>query len=333
MTVALIVLGGIFTAYIFLGRNLTRLAYTQEQEVKSRHVLRQFTSDVSAAVSFMSTTSSNLTFTVPAALTNYSCSTTSGNATVTCVGPTQASPNSISALQSNVSHWGTPMSAWGAGPSVWGTGTLTVTNCATTLGSPTVTCASAAGTAGMQVGVAVAGPGIPTNAVVNAIPSLTTFVLSANATATNTGATVTTVVKCIPDNAVVNSITVNSSGGNTTASFVMSANAIATTTGATLYTADAISYNYDTGNATLTRTDFDINSTSTQLSYIDPTATSPSNGFTYYNTSDAAVTSAASLKKVQLSFTSKSGMAAIGTQSVYVTISPHVAVRNKSVSR
>ncbi len=47
MSVSLIVLGGVLSAYLFLGRGLTRLINAQQQEVKSRHTLRVFTDDLS----------------------------------------------------------------------------------------------------------------------------------------------------------------------------------------------------------------------------------------------------------------------------------------------
>jgi hypothetical protein len=299
LSIALIVLGGVFSAYIFLGRNLTRLVYSQEQDVKSRRALRQFTNDVSSAISLTSTTSANLTFTVPTTLTN--CLTASGNATVTC-------DNTGGML---------------AGSPVWDAGPIALTHCSTTTGSAAVACDS---TAGMLTNAAVSGTGIATNTVVKSITNSTTFVMSANATATSSGATFNTAGRIVPSNTVVNSIT------NST-TFVMSANATSTATGATLYTTDTISYNYSTGNATLTRADVNKNITTTLLTGIDPSATNPSNGFVYYNTSDTAVTAATSVKKVQLAFTTIKGTAATGTQASYVTISPHVVVHNKAVSQ
>src|SRR5258708_7184805 len=73
---------GVITAYLFLGRNFTRLASTQQQDVKARRALFQFAQDVGKAISFTSTTTSNLTFTTPITLSG--CSTTAASATVTC---------------------------------------------------------------------------------------------------------------------------------------------------------------------------------------------------------------------------------------------------------
>jgi len=73
-TIAAIVLAAILSAYLFVGRNLSRLVNTQEQEVKSRRTLRLFTNDVSAAIRLNSATSNAFSLTKPLA---------SGNATVT----------------------------------------------------------------------------------------------------------------------------------------------------------------------------------------------------------------------------------------------------------
>ncbi len=69
-----IVLAGVLAAYLFVGRNLTRLVNLQQQEVQSRRALRTFTQDVSAAISLSTGTSSQLVL---------SKLTTTGTATVT----------------------------------------------------------------------------------------------------------------------------------------------------------------------------------------------------------------------------------------------------------
>jgi prepilin-type N-terminal cleavage/methylation domain-containing protein len=71
-----IVLVGVLAAYLFVGRNLTRLVNLQHQEVESRRTLRTFTQDLSAAININNTTlsSSTITLTKP---------TTSGTTTVT----------------------------------------------------------------------------------------------------------------------------------------------------------------------------------------------------------------------------------------------------------
>ena len=79
-----------------------------------------------------------------------------------------------------------------------------LTACATTSGSTTVTCAS---TVGMAVGMNVIGTGIPANSTVGSVVNTTTFTLSAAATATNTGITLQTTIVGIQT--VVNNINDN----------------------------------------------------------------------------------------------------------------------------
>jgi prepilin-type N-terminal cleavage/methylation domain-containing protein len=49
MSVALIVLGGVLAAYLFLGRGLTRLINAQQQQTTSRRALRMFVDDITTA--------------------------------------------------------------------------------------------------------------------------------------------------------------------------------------------------------------------------------------------------------------------------------------------
>src|SRR5687767_5062228 len=62
-----IVFAGIFAAYLFVGRNLTRLVNFQRQEVESRRALRQFTQDLSAAINLTTATSTQIALTKPTA--------------------------------------------------------------------------------------------------------------------------------------------------------------------------------------------------------------------------------------------------------------------------
>lgn len=64
-SLATIVIAGIMAAYLFLGRNLTRLVNTQQQEVKSRRVLKMFTQDLSSAISLTTSTDSMVVLTMP----------------------------------------------------------------------------------------------------------------------------------------------------------------------------------------------------------------------------------------------------------------------------
>jgi len=62
LTVGLFIGAGALSSYLFLGRNLTRLANIQQQQVTSRHVLRTFTQDVSAGVSITTASNTQLVF-------------------------------------------------------------------------------------------------------------------------------------------------------------------------------------------------------------------------------------------------------------------------------
>ncbi len=62
-----IVLAGVLAAYLFVGRNLTRLVNLQHQEVESRRTLRTFTQDVSAAIQLSTATATAITLSKPTA--------------------------------------------------------------------------------------------------------------------------------------------------------------------------------------------------------------------------------------------------------------------------
>ena len=140
--------------------------------------------------------------TTPISLTG--CATTSGSPTVTCASTASLWPGMIVA-GTNIATGTTVSSITNSttfvlSANATGTGTglalsadgVTLTNCATTSGSTTVTCAN---TSGLVVGMPIIGTGIPSApnpATVASISSTTTFLLSANATATNTGLTLTT---------------------------------------------------------------------------------------------------------------------------------------------
>lgn len=62
-----VVLAGVLSAYLFVGRNLTRLVNTQHQEVESRRALRNFTQDLSAAIQLSTATATAITLTKPTA--------------------------------------------------------------------------------------------------------------------------------------------------------------------------------------------------------------------------------------------------------------------------
>jgi hypothetical protein len=84
LSLATIVFAGILAAYLFLGRNLARMANMQEQMVKNRRALQLFTKDLSSAVALTNSSSTTLSLTVPTVRTLTNCAITSGGATVTC---------------------------------------------------------------------------------------------------------------------------------------------------------------------------------------------------------------------------------------------------------
>lgn len=62
-----IVFAGILSAFLFMGRNMTRLINLQTQEVASRRAVRLFTQDLSAAIQLTVCATTQLTMTKPAA--------------------------------------------------------------------------------------------------------------------------------------------------------------------------------------------------------------------------------------------------------------------------
>ncbi len=71
-----IVFAAILSAYLFIGRNLTRLASNQSLDVETRRTLRQMTTDVSEAITITSAGATSMTLTKLGA---------SGNVTVSYV--------------------------------------------------------------------------------------------------------------------------------------------------------------------------------------------------------------------------------------------------------
>lgn len=84
-SLSMIVFAAIFSAYLFLGRNLTRLVNVQRQENESRRTLRTFTQDVSAAIRLTTATSSQITLIRPTSggTTTVTYTYSSGNGTLT----------------------------------------------------------------------------------------------------------------------------------------------------------------------------------------------------------------------------------------------------------
>ena len=72
LSLAIIVIAGILAAYLFLGRNLTRLVNMQQQEAKSRRALQYFTRDMSSAIQLTTSTDSQIVLTMPTSGSNTS---------------------------------------------------------------------------------------------------------------------------------------------------------------------------------------------------------------------------------------------------------------------
>lgn len=64
MALAFIVMAGILAAYLFLGRNLTRMMNLQQQEVRNRRALQLFTADVSSAIQFTTASDTQIVLSV-----------------------------------------------------------------------------------------------------------------------------------------------------------------------------------------------------------------------------------------------------------------------------
>jgi hypothetical protein len=65
LSLGAIVSAGVLAAYLFVGRNLTRLVNFQSQEVESRRTLQHFTEDASSAITLTTATASSLALTKP----------------------------------------------------------------------------------------------------------------------------------------------------------------------------------------------------------------------------------------------------------------------------
>lgn len=65
VSISAFVFAGIISAFLFMGRNLTRLINLQSQEVSSRRTVYQFTQDLSAAIQLTTCTATQVTMTKP----------------------------------------------------------------------------------------------------------------------------------------------------------------------------------------------------------------------------------------------------------------------------
>lgn len=97
-----VVLAGVLAAYLFVGRNLTRLVNLQHQEVESRRTLRNFTQDLSAAIQLSTATGTVVALTKPASsgttAVTYSYTASSGNFVRTEGGVTQTMMSGVTSL-------------------------------------------------------------------------------------------------------------------------------------------------------------------------------------------------------------------------------------------
>lgn len=88
-TLSLIVIGAVFSAYIYMGRNLTRLVNMQEQDVRNRRTMETWGKDVGSATAIVTATDTQFAFRVQSAagtsdVVNYTY-TAGANATGTLV--------------------------------------------------------------------------------------------------------------------------------------------------------------------------------------------------------------------------------------------------------
>jgi hypothetical protein len=72
-----IVFAAIFAGYIFMARNLTRLAYFEQQQVQNRQVLSQLETDAGNATEISSAGSSSLVLTMSSGTVTYTYNSTS----------------------------------------------------------------------------------------------------------------------------------------------------------------------------------------------------------------------------------------------------------------
>jgi prepilin-type N-terminal cleavage/methylation domain-containing protein len=83
MTLSAMLMLAVLSAYVFLGRNLTRLALQQEQERQSRGTLARLTADLRLTQSVSSATNDALALTLPAGTVTYTYNSTTKTLTRT----------------------------------------------------------------------------------------------------------------------------------------------------------------------------------------------------------------------------------------------------------
>lgn len=97
-----IILLAVLTAYMFVGRNLSKLVNRHRQEAESRLTLRQFSDDLSAALKLTTATAAQVSLVKPTASGNttvsYAFSSADGTLTRTEGGATRAVLSGVTAL-------------------------------------------------------------------------------------------------------------------------------------------------------------------------------------------------------------------------------------------
>jgi hypothetical protein len=172
--------------------------------LQSDTVIASITNATTFQVSRLATHNATNTMSIfgPPGIALAGCATTSGSANVTCTStlglyagmtlsgagiPAGSTVSSVTNGTTFVSSANATATGSGLQFNAFGPPGVTLTGCATTNNSETVTCAS---TAGLLQGMLVTGTGIPSQATVVSVTNGTTFVIGAPATATNTGLTV-----------------------------------------------------------------------------------------------------------------------------------------------
>ena len=98
----LILTTAVLSTYLFLGRNVTRLSYLQQQEMKTRHTLRVFSQDVGMASQLTSASSTQFGLTTPAGAVTYTYTYNATTATgkLTRTDPTGAALDILTDISS-----------------------------------------------------------------------------------------------------------------------------------------------------------------------------------------------------------------------------------------
>jgi prepilin-type N-terminal cleavage/methylation domain-containing protein len=297
MSLLAIVFAAVFSAYLFLGRNLTRLVNVQQQQVQSRRTLRTFTQDLSSASQLTTATSTQIALSKPAG---------NGTATVTfryANAPAANRPMSImvngTVVNSNLAFNST--GAW----TTWATTSIVVS---LNPGSNTIRATAT---------TANGGPNVDKIDVTSDTTSSPVTYQGENAFFYNTTFE-------------------NINGGYTGTGYANYANAIGSYAQWTVNQAtSAVTYTYaapspaTAANGTLTRTEtIPPAAATTQILLSGLTAFT----FNYYDGGGTAITSSPqNVKSVELSYTAALGTVASGTQAGYVTVSPRVVLRNKPI--